>query len=257
MKRLTISCYALAAVATLQSGASGSIIELARYTFVNGSQVSVDTDSNTTAGSYVATDLGLTGTLLNSGISTGVSPAFDGAAYMRGLVMPLATTTQSNITPGPGGNASFHEFTLAVDGLPSGQALNLTDIAYSRRADTGSRGWVEVYSDVTGFTVADRLVQSFSFSTTFVPQSFSLASFAPLSGLRNGDSVNFRLYFSSTNVTASNNVQRVDNLVLSGELVDSPVPEPAAHTLLLVLGATAIGALLPRGRKALQVATVR
>lgn len=239
----------LAIVATLVVSDStlGAPIEVARYIFTNGSPASTDADPNTTAGDWVAANLGTSpnppgADVSNSGFSTGASPSFNGAAFVRGVALPLATTTQSNITPGV--DPSYHAFTLTVGGLLPGEALNLTNIAYDRRADTGTRGWVEVYSDLTGYTVADRLVQSFSFSTSFVNQSFGLTSFAPLSGLVNGDSVDFRLYFSSTNTTNLANVQRVDNLVLLGEIVAAPVPEPGTGALVSLVGL--VGMLVQR-----------
>ncbi|MGL4514417.1 MAG: hypothetical protein ACRCT8_15115 [Lacipirellulaceae bacterium] len=212
---------------------------VARYDFATDPAVSTDTDLSSTAGPWVPANLGTTPNptppntpFVNSGISA------SGQAFVRGTGtgIPLATTTASNINPAS--TVSFHSFKLTVDGILPGQTLSLTKISFDRRADSGQRGWTELYSDATGFTTANRLGQHFTFSTSTVSTFHNLPVSGPLANLAPGSEVEFRFYFSTTATTNVNNVQRIDNVVLEGNVVGTPsaVPEPSAFAFFSLMG---------------------
>jgi hypothetical protein len=75
------------------------------------------------------------------------------------------------------------------------------------------------------------------------PLTFGLVTFdlSSISGVNNNPSAAFRIVFNGATSAAGNN--RIDNLVIEGQSITTPVPEPASM-LLLSLGLT--GALATR-----------
>ncbi len=79
-----------------------------------------------------------------------------------------------------------------------------------------------------------------------VPVVFTLASIA---GLNNNPNAAFRIVFSGATSSTGNN--RIDNIVVDGTAISSPIPEPAT-AVLMVTGLSGLIALHRKRRKQLE-----
>lgn len=221
------------------TSASATLVELARYEFLDGASASTDVHTGSAASSYDARTSLIGNGLNDSGISAG------GNAFIRTSATPQGTTSPLNPGITPATDLSYHSFTLSFSGLPLGHTIDLTSLTYDHRVDNSPasfRGFVGVYSSLTGFaTAGNALGNTNYFNNTNLPAPFTidLTPFGGLSGLTGGDSVEIRLYFADNRgPTLSQSLQRLDNVVLNGELNITAIPEPAAMAFFSLVGLT-------------------
>ena len=217
----TFVCSGVSIVALAVSGPEASAATLAEYFFTAKSPAPSNVSANLSVSDYAT--LGGTG--------SGFSSTGTQYAYMQAAV--------TGTTNDPSGDF-YHEFSVTVQNLAVGQTLNLTSLqfAYSKSlAETGGAIYVVgVYSDLTGYVSkeVDRLA-NFTATTTDTTVATDLTNTnsvagSAFTGLTNGQTVEFRLYFGDNRSTTTS--QRIDNLAIIGAVV----PEPSAAALIGLAG---------------------
>ena len=233
MNRLLASCCGALVLLglTLASDTEAAMIEIARYEFESGSAASADLDSGTTASDYDPRSAAIGGSPTESSISSGA-----GNAFMR------ARNTPGSSSPVDDTNNFYHTFSITVDSLPAGKALNLESLDFDYGPNTsanfgGSSFFAALYSPSTGLVnTTDKLggpTLAAAANNVGTSASIDLTVANPVAGdafnrLSEGDSIEFRLYFGD-NSSSQSRIHRVDNIVLLATLV----PEPMAAWLTL------------------------
>ncbi len=236
--------YACAIVAPATLAPASHAATLASYNFDGASTASTDTDASTTASDYDPRSAFMANTG-RSGISSSSENAF-----MRSEEAPFSSNIGTNTN-------TYHSFTLTVDGLAPNEVLNITSLSYSYGPNTGasnSAGQLisALYASPVGFVDADdriartALSGSENNSGAFVIidlTSTNTVAGESFTGLTNGEVVEFRFLFGD-NFTGGA-IHRVDNIILSGEVEQPAIPEPASLALFGLGGLT----MLSRRRK--------
>ena len=229
------------------SAVNASIV--ASFDFAGGSTASTDTSTFSIASAYDPSGGGnLDGA--GSNVSSSTFQAF------------IRSSLTSNSTD-PTSSDAYHSFNIEVTGLGAGQTLDLTsfEFDYFNSGFTSDQIFAGVYSNLVGFTgVDDRLSTNTSINANNDggnPVAWSIgltpatAAGAPnftgteFVGLSNGDIAEFRIYFGDQ-VNQSGDIQRIDNLVLNGNVVTVAIPEP---TSIALFGLGSVAMLVRRRRK--------
>lgn len=225
----------------LVPGLPAHAVVLASYDFTSGPE---DTSGSllVTADDYDPRSAAVGGD--DSATSTGT-----GTAFMRAENTPDTTN--------PDGHNFYHSFTLTVDGLGAGQTLDLTSLTYDYFITSPSNGsaslnyFTGIYSPTTGIADLSGKLGGYSFigltqtaDSDVVNDVVDLTSAngvagSAFTGLGNGSSVEFRIYFGDTS-SSNGRIHRIDNLEVNGTVV----PEPGAT----LLGAFGLTLLLRRRR---------
>ena len=143
-------------------------------------------------------------------------------------------TPQSDPITDSGNTGLYHEFTLNISGLGTGEQLNLTGWSGNYYVDSSADFRLGLYSNAgaLGFSNGDILqteTLGFGGDIIFAVDLTSANSNAgtDFTGLTNGESVAFRFYFGD-NSGSNTRRHRLDDITVSGQVI----PEPATLTLL-------------------------
>lgn len=191
-------------------------VVLAEFTFDGGSAASSDTSLHSTVTDWDNS---------NSDRDGGT----DVAVIQNTTFSPDYRSVQAaNQTP-PAAFDAYSSFTITVVGLGIGEKLNLTSFAFNYSSAGTALGFsANVFSSLTGFGNSDSLGQSsIATGNTDNPALFDLTSEAALTGLENGDVVEFRIALRDGSGSGTR-FHGLDDIVVSGNIV----PEPSSFALL-------------------------
>jgi hypothetical protein len=167
----------------------------------------------------------------SGGIRTVIDTEFP-HAYARGSVTQniLPATHAELLT----NDVVFHEFTVEVQqGVWTLDRLHFD--YWVDQPENNTNYAATVYSDLVGGQL-DSQAPQIPDDPALRNKEFSLASLSGIS-LTAGQTANFRVAFTD-NANSGNAIHRIDNVVLEGTNL-SAVPEPAAATILLLVGGIA------------------
>lgn len=227
---------AILSLGTMTSSASADVV-VAEYNFDSGSAVSVDADTFTSAGSYVAT-VPATG----SGISSSSSNAY---------FFPNATG--ANLTEAISGD-DYHAFALDLE--TSGAVVSLQSLDFKQEfwnTNTTLSFSVSVFigTSADDFDEASDSLVDFTIlgsdytngQNAVVARTVALSGIPELQGLSSDLEVRFYFYDDSG---ASDRTHRLDDITLNASSV---IPEASSFALALALASVGSTVILRRGRR--------
>jgi hypothetical protein len=203
---------------------------LAEYTFDGNSATATNVDSVINMGDWIANAGDISSE--NANIAT--------------------TLTPTDINPAT--DSSYHTFSFTVQNLKQGEFLSVTSVSgdfFGTGLHPGNHN-IQLYSDQVGYdNTSQRLdgatieIDDGTSSATSANFDISTSTTSALSNLGNGETVEFRFYFSDS-ADHSGRISRLDNIQLNG-VINAAVPEPASCALVTALvAAVMLGCRRPR-----------